>query len=297
MKDLKKKLLNELESESISIIRDSLAKSENPVFLYSIGKDSNVLLHLLRKSFFPLDVSVPLLHIDTGWKFKEMIKFKEKIVKKNKLNLITYTNHGAKNLNPQNDKNYTHYAKTVALRHSLDKKKFDVIFCGARRDEEVSRSKERIISIREHNHSWNPKEQRPEIWRLFNYRKKDEQSFRVFPLSNWTELDIWEYIKNENIEIPNLYFAKKRPVTLLKGQIIMIDDKRLNVKKNKIFFKSVRFRTLGCYPLTAATESMANNISLIINELKKEKNSERVGRLIDNDSFNSMETKKKEGYF
>ncbi|MDC0426654.1 sulfate adenylyltransferase subunit 2 [Pelagibacteraceae bacterium] len=297
MQNLKKRLLGELEAESISVIRDSLAMAENPVLLYSIGKDSNVLLHLLRKSFFPLNVSIPLLHIDTGWKFKEMIKFKQKVIKKYKLNLTTYTNQDAKNLSPQKDKNYTHYAKTVALRQALDKKNFDIIFGGARRDEEVSRSKERIISIREHNHSWNPKEQRPEIWRLFNYKKKNDQSFRVFPLSNWTELDIWEYIKNEQIEIPNLYFAQKRPVTILKDQIIMIDDERLNIEKKKILYENIRFRTLGCYPLTAATKSKANNIDLIIKELKKEKNSERVGRLIDNDSFNSMETKKKEGYF
>lgn len=291
----KKTLLKELENESISIIRDSIAFSNNPVLLYSIGKDSNVLLHLLRKSFYPLGVKVPLLHIDTGWKFKEMIDFRNQIVKKLKLNLIIHKNSDAKKYHPLNSKNYTHVAKTVALRNALDKGKFDIIFCGARRDEEASRSKERIVSIREHDHGWNPREQRPEIWRIFNFKKKNDQSFRVFPLSNWTEIDIWEYIKNEGIKIPSLYFSKKRPTANLNNNIIMIDDERLKFKKK--IFREIRFRTLGCYPLTAAIESKASNLSKIINELRLEKRSERSGRLIDNDSENSMEIKKRNGYF
>jgi sulfate adenylyltransferase subunit 2 len=293
-----KKLLQNLESEAISIIRDSYSKSSNPVMMYSIGKDSSVLLHLARKAFFPSIVPFPLLHIDTKWKFKEMIKFRTYVKNKFKLNLITYTNQKGIKLNPQKDKNYTDVMKTKALKDALDKYQFDVIYGGARRDEEASRSKERIVSVRDKGHIWNPKNQKPELWNLFNYEKDEDQTLRVFPISNWTEFDIWNYIKQENIEIVDLYFAKKRKCIKKNNAYFMIDDNRYKLQKGeKIITETIRFRTLGCYPLTAGIKSSATNLSQVINETLKEKNSERSGRLIDLDKPNSMELKKREGYF
>ena len=293
-----KKLLQNLESEAISIIRDSYSKSSNPVMMYSIGKDSSVLLHLARKAFFPSIVPFPLLHIDTKWKFKEMIKFRAYVKNKFKLNLITYTNQKGIKLNPQKDKNYTDVMKTKALKDALDKYQFDVIYGGARRDEEASRSKERIVSVRDKGHIWNPKNQKPELWNLFNYEKNEDQTLRVFPISNWTEFDIWNYIKQENIEIVDLYFAKKRKCIKKNNTYFMIDDNRYKLQKGeKIITETIRFRTLGCYPLTAGIKSSASNLSQVINETLKEKNSERSGRLIDLDKPNSMELKKREGYF
>tara|TARA_B100001287_G_scaffold275064_1_gene281814 strand:+ start:4070 stop:4960 length:891 start_codon:yes stop_codon:yes gene_type:complete len=293
-----KSLLKKLESEAISILRDSYSKSRNPVMLYSIGKDSSVLLHLARKAFFPSTIPFPLLHIDTKWKFKEMIKFRNKIKKKYKLNLIVYTNENGKKLNPQKDKNYTDVMKTKALKDALDKYRFDIIYGGARRDEEASRSKERVVSVREQGHLWNPKNQKPELWNLFNYEKKDTQTLRVFPLSNWTEVDIWRYIYQEKIEIVDLYFAKKRDCIKRGESYFLIDDNRFKIQKNeKIKNESIRFRTLGCYPLTAGIKSRASTLKDIITETLKQKNSERSGRLIDADKLNSMEMKKREGYF
>ena len=293
-----KKLLQNLESEAISIIRDSYSKSSNPVMMYSIGKDSSVLLHLARKAFFPSIVPFPLLHIDTKWKFKEMIKFRTYVKNKFKLNLITYTNQKGIKLNPQKDKNYTDVMKTKALKDALDKYQFDVIYGGARRDEEASRSKERIVSVRDKGHTWNPKNQKPELWNLFNYEKDEDQTLRVFPISNWTEFDIWNYIKQEDIEIVDLYFAKKRKCIKKNNAYFMIDDNRYKLQKGeKIITETIRFRTLGCYPLTAGIKSSASNLSQVINETLKEKNSERSGRLIDLDKPNSMELKKREGYF
>ena len=293
-----KKLLQNLEFEAISIIRDSYSKSSNPVMMYSIGKDSSVLLHLARKAFSPSIVPFPLLHIDTKWKFKEMIKFRTYVKNKFKLNLITYTNQKGIKLNPQKDKNYTDVMKTKALKDALDKYQFDVIYGGARRDEEASRSKERIVSVRDKGHIWNPKNQKPELWNLFNYEKDEDQTLRVFPISNWTEFDIWNYIKRENIEIVDLYFAKKRKCIKKNNAYFMIDDNRYKLQKGeKIITETIRFRTLGCYPLTAGIKSSASNLSRVINETLKEKNSERSGRLIDLDKPNSMELKKREGYF
>jgi sulfate adenylyltransferase subunit 2 len=294
----KKTLLKKLESEAISIIRDSFSKSLNPVMMYSIGKDSSVLLHLIRKAFYPSSVPFSLLHIDTKWKFKEMIKFRDYIKNNFKLNIITYTNQSGRKLNPQIDKNYTDVMKTQALKNALDKYQFDVIYGGARRDEEASRSKERIVSIRDKGHLWNPKNQKPEIWNLYNYEIDKGQTLRVFPLSNWTEFDIWNYIKQEKIEIVSLYFAKKRKCVKRNNVYFAIEDDRYKLAKGeKITFEFIRFRTLGCYPLTAGIKSRANTLPLIINEILKEKNSERSGRLIDLDKLNSMELKKREGYF
>ena len=298
---MKKDLLFYLEQESISIIRVSFAKAKNPVMLYSIGKDSSVMLHLARKAFYPLNIPFPLLHIDTKWKFKEMILFREKIQKKYKLDIIVYTNSFGiqKKLNPfDHGSYYTEIMKTQALKSALDKYNFDFSFGGARRDEETSRAKERIISLREHGHIWNPKNQRPEIWNLFNLHKKQEQTIRVFPISNWTELDVWQYIKQENIEVVDLYFSKKRPVIKRDEMLIMKDDDRLRIKKNeKIQNLEVRFRTLGCYPLTAGILSKARNLDDIILETINTKTSERFGRLIDKENTSSMERKKREGYF
>ena len=294
----KYKLLKQLEAEAISIIRDAYANSDNPVMMYSIGKDSSVLLHLARKAFYPSNVPFPLLHIDTKWKFKEMISFREKIKKKFKLKIITYTNKNGLKLNPQKDKNYTDVMKTKSLKDVLNKYKFDVVYGGARRDEEASRSKERIVSVREYGHLWNPKNQRPELWNLYNFGRNDEQTLRVFPISNWTEFDIWNYIKRENIEIVDLYFSKKRKCVKRKSAYFLLDDKRFKIKNNeKIIFENIRFRTLGCYPLTAGIKSNAKNLNEVIKETLCEKNSERSGRLIDLDKPNSMELKKREGYF
>jgi sulfate adenylyltransferase subunit 2 len=294
----KNSLLKKLEFEAISIIRDSFSKSLNPVMMYSIGKDSSVLLHLIRKAFYPSNVPFPLLHIDTKWKFKEMIKFREYIKNKFKLNIIAYTNKNGKELNPQTDKNYTDVMKTQALKDVLDKYQFDIIYGGARRDEEISRSKERIVSIRDRGHIWNPKNQKPEIWNLYNYEIDKDQTLRVFPLSNWTEVDVWNYIQQEKIEIVSLYYAKIRKCVKKEDNYFAIDDDRYKLTKNeKIIYESIRFRTLGCYPLSAGIKSRANTLSLVIDEILKEKKSERSGRLIDLDKFNSMELKKREGYF
>ena len=297
----KNHLLKDLESEAISIIRDGFSKSLNPVLMYSIGKDSSVLLHLAIKAFYPSPIPFPLLHIDTKWKFKEMYAFKEKIKKKLNIKLITHTNLDGlkKKIDPANNSSvHTDVMKTEALKQAIDKYKFDFIFGGARRDEEQSRSKERIVSVREKTHTWDPKNQRPELWSLFNFNKNQDQSFRIFPIANWTEKDVWDYILQENIDIVNLYFAKSRPTIIRNGSIFLVDDDRfLLQKKEKIVNRKVRFRTLGCYPLTAGTESTAANIREIIEENKKIHFSERAGRLIDLDKINSMEVKKRDGYF
>ncbi len=298
---MKNYLLNELESEAITIIRDSFSKSLNPVMMYSIGKDSSVLLHLAVKAFYPSPIPFPLLHIDTKWKFKEMYAFKKKIKRKSKIRIITHINLNGlkKKIDPaRNSSMHTNLMKTEALKQAIDNYKFDFIFGGARRDEEQSRSKERIVSLREEKHTWDPKNQRPELWNLFNFNKNQGQTFRIFPLSNWTESDIWNYILQENIDIVDLYFAKKRPTVIRNGSIIFINDDRFLLKKNeKIISRSVRFRTLGCYPLTSGTESNASNIRQILIENKKIHYSERAGRLIDSDKINSMEIKKRNGYF
>ena len=295
-----KKHLKYLEDESISIIRDTYKDAENPVVLYSIGKDSSVLLKLFLKAFYPIKVPVKFLHIDTGWKFKEMIQFRDKLFNSNLIDGLVYKNKEGmkKNINPFNHENYTDIMKTHALREALNKEKYDFVYGGARRDEESSRSKERILSIRDKNQRWDPKNQKIEPWLLFNTLKYSEESFRVFPLSNWTELNIWEYIEQEKLEIVNLYFSKKRKVVLRNDQLFLLDDKRFKLEKDdKLTYKNVRFRTLGCYPLTAGIESTAKNVSEIIKEVKNSNFSERHGRVIDYDKVGSMEIKKREGYF
>ncbi len=294
--------LKRLEEESIYILREVVACFKNPVMLYSIGKDSSVMLHLLIKAFYPQKPPIPLLHVDTLWKFREMIEFRDKRVKELGVDLIVYSNpEGIKmNINPfiHGSKIHTDIMKTQALKKALDKYQFDAIIGGARRDEEKSRAKERIFSFRDKNHRWNPKNQRPELWNLFNTHINKKESVRVFPLSNWTELDIWQYIKEENIPVVPLYFAKKRLVAKWEGAEILIDDERVPEEiKKRAKEKMVRFRTLGCYPLTGAIESNAKNLDEIIEEMKLSKNSEREGRLIDKDQEGSMEKKKIEGYF
>lgn len=293
------KLLQSLEEEAISIIRESYSHSLNSVMMYSIGKDSSVLLHLARKAFYPSNVPFPLLHIDTGWKFKEMISFKKKISKLFKVKIITHSNIEGlrRGINPFSHSSYTDIMKTDALKQALNLYKFDIIYGGARRDEEASRSKERVVSLRENNHIWNPKNQRPEVFGIYNFHKLKDQTLRIFPLSNWTEEDIWKYIELENIEIVKLYFSKIRPTIFKDGLWFMVDDDRFPIQKEKIIHQPIRFRTLGCYPLTAATLSKAKTINQIINENKSFNFSERAGRLIDNDKYDSMERKKKEGYF
>ena len=295
-------ILDRLEAESIYIIREVIAECEKPAMLYSIGKDSSVLLHLLLKAFYPAIPPLPLVHVDTKWKFKEMIDFRDKRAKEVGMDLIVYSNPkiDSMNLSPftHGSNMHTDVAKTQALKQMLDLYKFDAVFGGARRDEEKSRAKERICSFRDENHRWDPKKQRVELWNLYNIRHKREESMRIFPLSNWTELDIWQYIYKENIPIPSLYFAKKRPVVEYMGAKILVDDNRMPKdlqKKAKDEF--VRFRTLGCYPLTGAIASNATNVGEIIKELMLSKKSEREGRLIDSDEEASMEKKKQEGYF
>jgi len=293
-------LLKNLEEEAISILRESYSHSLNAVMMYSIGKDSSVLLHLARKAFYPSNIPFPLLHIDTGWKFKEMISFKEKITKLLKIKMITHINkEGIKiGINPFIHTTYTDVMKTDALKQALNLHKFDTIYGGARRDEEASRSKERVVSLRESNHTWDPKNQRPEVFGIYNFHKLKDQTLRVFPLSNWTEEDIWKYIQLENIDIVKLYFSKIRPTIQRDNAWFMLDDERFPIKKKeKITYQPIRFRTLGCYPLTAATLSTAKTIPQIIRENKKFNHSERSGRLIDNDKHDSMEAKKKIGYF
>ena len=294
--------LKKLESESIHIIREVAAEFTNPVMLYSIGKDSSVMLHLAIKAFAPNKIPFKLLHVDTTWKFKEMIKFRDQISRDYNLDLIVHINQeGVKNkIGPisHGSKTHTDIMKTQSLKQALNKFKFDAAFGGARRDEEKSRAKERIFSFRDINHRWDPKNQKPELWNLFNTKISKDESVRIFPLSNWTEVDVWQYIYQEKIPIVPLYFAAKRPVIKRDDLLIMVDDKRLEINKTeKVEEKLVRFRTLGCYPLTAAIESKASNIEEIIIELLESNNSERQGRLIDSDQIGSMEIKKQDGYF
>lgn len=294
--------LKRLEAESIHIIREAIAEAENPVMLYSIGKDSGVMLHLACKAFFPGKPPFPLMHVDTRWKFQEMYLFRDWMAQQSGMELIVYTNPEAieKNINPFDHGSalHTDITKTEALRQALDHYKFDIIFGGARRDEEKSRAKERVFSFRTTTHHWNPKNQRPELWNLYNARKNPGESIRVFPLSNWTELDIWQYIYQENIPVVPLYFAKPRPVVVRSGMIMLVDDDRCQLMQGEqIEIRNVRFRTLGCYPLTGAVDSNAATMEDILQELILARQSERQGRVIDTDSAGSMEKKKQEGYF
>ena len=293
--------LDELEAEAIYIIREVAAECEKPVMLYSIGKDSSVMLHLAMKAFYPEKPPFPFLHVNTTWKFHEMIEFRDRIAKEKGIEMLEYINQdGVKQgINPfDHGSAYTDIMKTQALKQALDKYGFTAAFGGGRRDEEKSRAKERIFSFRNENHAWDPKNQRPEMWKLYNSRIKKGQEVRVFPLSNWTEKDIWQYIKRENIEIPSLYFAKERPVVYRDGNIIMVDDDRMKLRPGeKIQMKSVRFRTLGCYPLTGGVESIADTLDEIIDETLSAVSSERTTRVIDNEAAGSMERRKREGYF
>ena len=294
--------LKQLEAESIHIIREVAAEFERPVMLYSVGKDSAVMLQLALKAFFPGKPPFPLLHVDTTWKFREMIEFRDRYIRELGLELIVHTNQEGvkKGVNPftYGSKRHTDIMKTEALKQALDKYRFDAAFGGARRDEEKSRAKERIYSFRDQNHRWNPKNQRPELWSLYNGKIDKDESIRVFPLSNWTELDIWQYIHLENIPIPTLYFAKERPVVQRDGTWIMVDDERMPLELHeKPQMLRVRFRTLGCYPLTGAVESTATTLPEIIQEMLLATTSERQGRMIDHDQSGSMEQKKREGYF
>ncbi|MFA5234253.1 MAG: sulfate adenylyltransferase subunit CysD [Sulfurimonas sp.] len=294
--------LKQLEAESIHILREVVAEFDNPVMMYSVGKDSAVMLHLALKAFFPAKLPFPLLHVDTRWKFKEMIEFRDKRAKEEGFELLVHTNpQGIEmNINPfvHGSAVHTDIMKTEGLKQALNKYKFDAVFGGARRDEEKSRAKERIYSFRDKNHRWDPKNQRPELWNIYNARVHKGESIRVFPLSNWTELDIWQYIYLEHIPIVPLYFAKKRPVVERDGVKIMVDDERMPIEEGEeIKEEMVRFRTLGCYPLTGAVESHATTLGEIIQEMLLTKTSERQGRVIDNDSAGSMEKKKIEGYF
>ncbi|MDO9268046.1 MAG: sulfate adenylyltransferase subunit CysD [Methylobacter sp.] len=294
--------LKQLEAESIYIIREVAAEFERPVMLYSIGKDSAVMLQLALKAFFPGKPPFPLLHVDTTWKFREMIEFRDRLVRELGLELIVHINEEGvrKGVNPftYGSKKHTDIMKTESLKQALNKYQFDAAFGGARRDEEKSRAKERVYSFRDRNHRWDPKSQRPELWSLYNGRIDKGESIRVFPLSNWTELDIWQYIHLEKIPIPTLYFAKERPVVQREGTWIMVDDERMPLEPGEQpQMKMVRFRTLGCYPLTGAVESTASTLPEIIQEMLLATTSERQGRLIDHDQTGSMEDKKKEGYF
>lgn len=294
--------LQELESESIYIMREVIATAKNPAMLYSIGKDSSVMLHLAMKAFYPGKPPFPFLHVDTTWKFKEMIAFRDKRMQELGLELLVYINSEGveKNIGPftHGSEVHTDVMKTQALRLALDKYKFDAVFGGARRDEEKSRAKERVFSFRDSQHRWDPRNQRPELWHLYNSRVNKNESMRVFPLSNWTELDIWQYIYLENIPIVPLYFAKKRPVVERDGVLIMVDDDRMPIEPNEqVQEEMVRFRTLGCYPLTGAIRSQAKTLEQVVEETLVAASSERQGRVIDNDANASMEKKKMEGYF
>ena len=293
--------LDELEAEAIYTIREVAAECEKPVMLYSIGKDSSVMLHLAMKAFYPEKPPFPFLHVNTTWKFREMIEFRDRIAKEKGIEMLEYINQdGVKQgINPfDHGSAYTDIMKTQALKQALDKYGFTAAFGGGRRDEEKSRAKERIFSFRNESHAWDPKNQRPEMWKLYNSRIKKGQEVRVFPLSNWTEKDIWQYIKRENIEIPSLYFAKERPVVYRDGNIIMVDDDRMKLRPGEeIQMKSVRFRTLGCYPLTGGVESTADTLDEIIDETLSAVSSERTTRVIDNEAAGSMERRKREGYF
>ncbi len=294
--------LKQLEAESIHIIREVAAEFDNPVMMYSIGKDSSVMLHLARKAFYPGKIPFPLLHIDTSWKFKEMIQFRDETAKKYGFELLIHKNAQglAQGINPFDyaSSKYTDIMKTQALKQALSLYGFDAAFGGARRDEEKSRAKERVYSFRDKNHRWDPKNQRPELWHTYNGQLDKGESIRVFPLSNWTELDIWQYIYLEGIEIVPLYLAKERPVLERDGVLIMVDDARVSLREGeKIENRSIRFRTLGCYPLTGAVESKASTLPEIIEEMLLATSSERQGRLIDHDQSGSMELKKRQGYF
>ena len=294
--------LQQLEAESIYIIREVAAEFQNPVMLYSIGKDSSVMLRLAQKAFYPGKIPFPLMHVDTRWKFHEMIEFRDRMAKEIGFQLIVWINPDgvAQNINPitHGSEKHTQIMKTDALKQALNHYHFDAAFGGARRDEEKSRAKERIYSFRNQFHQWDPKNQRPELWNIYNSKINPGESIRVFPLSNWTELDIWLYIKRENIPIVPLYFAKERPVVERSGNLIMVDDDRLPLNQGeKPMMKKVRFRTLGCYPLTGAIESDADTLDKIVQEMLLAKNSERQGRVIDYDGASSMEEKKKDGYF
>ncbi|MDE2136304.1 MAG: sulfate adenylyltransferase subunit CysD [Gammaproteobacteria bacterium] len=294
--------LERLEAESIHIIREAIAECEKPVMLYSIGKDSAVLLHLAIKAFFPAPLPLPLLHVDTTWKFRDMYAFRDATVRRLGLELIVHVNQEgiARGINPftHGSQLHTDVMKTQALRQALDRHGFDAALGGARRDEEKSRAKERIFSFRSAQHRWDPRAQRPELWSLYNARKRAGESFRVFPLSNWTELDVWQYIRREAIPLVPLYFAAERPVVERDGALIMVDDERLPLAPGeRPMARKVRFRTLGCYPLTGAIESEADTVEAVIAEMLATRSSERAGRVIDHDAAASMETKKLEGYF
>nr|WP_201356442.1 sulfate adenylyltransferase subunit CysD [Amphritea japonica] len=294
--------LRQLEAESIHIIREVASEFENPVMLYSVGKDSAVMLHLARKAFFPGKPPFPLMHVDTTWKFKEMISFRDKMAEEAGMDLLVHINQEGVDMNispfTHGSKKHTDIMKTQGLKQALDKYKFDAAFGGARRDEEKSRAKERVFSFRDKNHRWDPKSQRPELWNTFNTKIDKGESIRVFPLSNWTELDIWQYIYLESIPIVPLYFAAERPIVKRDGVEIMVDDERLPLEAGEVpEMKMVRFRTLGCYPLTGAVDSTAQTLPEIIQEMLLTTTSERQGRVIDNDGAGSMEQKKMEGYF
>ena len=294
--------LNRLEAESIHIMREVVANFANPVMLYSVGKDSSVLMHLAMKAFYPARPPFPFLHVDTTWKFREMIEFRDRMAAEKGIDLIVHINQdGVRDgVGPftHGSSTHTHIMKTVALRQALEKGKYDAAFGGARRDEEKSRAKERIFSFRDANHAWDPKNQRPEMWKIYNTRVAPGESIRVFPLSNWTELDVWQYIQQEEIPIVPLYFAARRPVVERDGMLIMADDDRMKLQPGEVVQeKLVRFRTLGCYPLTGAIESGADTIEEIVDEMLIARTSERQGRLIDSDESGSMEKKKREGYF
>ena len=293
--------LKQLEAESIHIIREVAAEFQNPVMLYSIGKDSAVMLHLARKAFYPGRLPFPVLHVDTGWKFQAMYEFREKMVKEMDLDLLVHMNPEgvAQGVNPftHGSAVHTDVMKTQGLKQALDKYGFDAAFGGARRDEEKSRAKERVYSFRDKHHRWDPKNQRPELWNIYNGKVHKGESIRVFPLSNWTELDIWQYIYLESIPIVPLYFAAERPVVEYNGSLIMVDDDRMPLDGKTPEMKMVRFRTLGCYPLTGAVESTAASLPEIIQEMLLTRTSERSGRAIDHDQAGSMEKKKREGYF
>lgn len=295
-------ILNHLEAEAIHIIREATAEAESPVMLYSLGKDSSAMLHLARRAFAPAPIPFPLLHVDTTWKFREMYAFREQIERDLEIELIRHRNPECveQGINPftHGSSMHTDLWKTEGLKQALAQHGFDLAFGGARRDEEKSRAKERIFSVRSPGYRWNPRDQRPEVWNLYNARHRPGESIRVFPLSNWTELDVWKYIRREQIPVVPLYLAKSRPVVNQSGTLIMVDDDRMPLEKGeKPEMRMVRFRTLGCYPLTGAVESDAATVDEIIIELKQSRFSERQGRLIDFDSSGSMETKKHEGYF
>ncbi len=294
--------LQRLEAEAIDVMREVVAEAESPVMLYSIGKDSSVMLHLARKAFYPAPPPFPFLHVDTTWKFRDMYRFRERMVAEHGFDLLVHVNEDglARGINPFDSGSVVHtdVMKTEGLKQALDKYGFDAAFGGARRDEERSRAKERIFSFRSAQHRWDPKNQRPELWRLYNARHRRGESMRVFPLSNWTELDVWLYIYLESIPIVPLYFAAERPVVMRDGTMIMVDDERMPLEAGEVpELKTVRFRTLGCYPLTGAVESSAATLPEIIQEMLLARTSERQGRVIDHDAAASMEKKKVEGYF